>query len=134
MDVQHRFLDGSYLTISNKWPLSNRLSRGSQILVWRILRQATVFNRHSLVLAVHSSTLLLTLSLSHSPTLCQTTTPPSKTPIPRSVLWMGRRPGWTVRLHHTGHEFILDTVCQSECRVCERLCWEAEGVLHCDVI
>lgn len=41
---------------------------------------------------------LLILYLSHSRTLCQTTTLPSKTPTPRFALWMGRRPGWTVRL------------------------------------
>lgn len=52
-----------------------------------------------------NKSLLLTLSVSHSPTLCQTTTPPSKTPTPRSAQWMEKRPGWTVRLTHTGHEF-----------------------------
>lgn len=79
-----------------------------------------LFNRN----CANSCHLLLTLSVSHSLTSCQTTTPPLKTHTPRSVLWMERRPGWTVRLCHTGHESIFHTVCQSDCRVCEGFVWK----------
>lgn len=57
--------------------------------------------------AVHSVVLMLiTRSVFHSRTLCPTTTPPLKTPTPRSVPWMERRPGLTVR-HYTGDIHVL---------------------------
>lgn len=124
MYLPHVPLAGLYLTISNKGPLSNSMGT-----LGRVVRQFTVDS-----INCANSSLLLTLSVSHSPTLCQTTTPPLRTPTPRSVLWMEKRLGWTVRLSHTGHKFIPHTVWQSDCRVDESLCLKAEGVLLCDVI
>ncbi len=80
-----------------------------------------------------SNSLLITLSVSHSPTLCQTTTPPSKTPTPRSAPWMERKPGWTVRLCHSYFPLFVRVIAGcvkgfvGEQRVCCTVMWYDTG-------